>query len=136
MIYKWEHGLTCMHCDTIYFCRWLPVFGVTCCIQLEETKNIQQMPLIAFEVDNLPFHHHKNNLFSFFLSCTNIHILLNIICYIQVLDLKLSSQITIMTSFIAVFHNTSRQVLRTTVTQMMTFSSQHPVIHLHYPLAR
>jgi hypothetical protein len=90
-----------MHCDTIYFCRWLPVFGVTCCIQLEGTKNIQHIPLLTCEVDNLPFHHYKNNLFSFFLFCTNIHIHLNIILYIQVLDLKLSSQITIMTSFIS-----------------------------------
>jgi len=125
-----------MHCDTIYFCRWLLVFGVTCCIQLEGTKNKQQMPLLTCEVDNLPFHHHKNNLFSFFLFCTNIHIHLNIILYIQVLDRKLSSQITIMTSFITVLLNTSRHILGTTVTQMMAFSSQHPVIHLHYPLAR
>jgi hypothetical protein len=90
-----------MHCDTIYFCRQLPVFGVTCCIQLEGTKNIQQMPLLTCEVDNLPLHHHKNNLFSFFLFCTNIHIHLNVIFYIQILDLKLRSQITIMTSFVS-----------------------------------
>jgi hypothetical protein len=125
-----------MHCDAIYFCRWLPVFGVTCCIQLEGTKNIQHIPLLTCEVHNFPFHHYKNNLFSFFLFCTNIHIHLNIILYIQVLDLKLSSQITIMTSFVTVFLNTSGQVLGTTVTQMMAFSSQHPVIHQHYPFAR
>jgi hypothetical protein len=31
---------------------WLPVFGVTCCIQSEGTKNMQQMPLTC-EVDKL-----------------------------------------------------------------------------------